>query len=451
MIKFGTDGIRFIYDNISLFVIKAVSKAIKELLKNQRFVIGNDGRNSGEDIEKVFLSSFDTSSYERVGIVPSGCVSYITKTDFDFGVMITASHNDYRYNGIKFFDCKGQKISNQLEAEIEKLANQYYVKHINDMKNLVTINEVGNYDNENESQFENKKHCQLKLINNKLVQKYCDFIKNLISFDSLKHKKIIIDCANGGASNVIKKILDNENEYHIINTYVKFNKINKFCGATDTKQLRSIVVANKAYLGVAFDGDADRIVVVNKKGEQIDGGELFSYFAKNVILNNQKVVGTVYTNLGVIKNLNNFGIEFINGGVGDKNVIVNMNKYSSNFGGEPSGHYIFKDHLNTGDGLVSFAMLLNFLGYEKIRKVKTYYEVNKSIDKNDFDFIQDKVFDSKISELEKNFKDTKIVVRESGTEPIIRINVQNAKKNKALECALIVEELVGKSLVRKTI
>ena len=451
MIKFGTDGIRFIYENISLFVIKAVAKAIKELFKNQKFVIGNDGRNSGEDIEKVFLSCFNSSSYERVGIVPSGCVAYLAKTNFDFGVMVTASHNDYRYNGIKFFDSNGQKISNELEIKIEQLANEYYDNHLSKMQNLNSVNEIVGYDNDTKSQLLSAKRYDLKLINNELVQKYCDFVKNLINYDSLKHKKIIIDCANGGASNVIKKIFNNENEYHIINTYVKFNKINKFCGATDTKHLQEVVTKNKAFLGVAFDGDADRIVIVNKKGKQVDGGELFSYFAKNVILNNQKVVGTVYTNLGVIKNLNNFGIEFINGGVGDKNVIVNMNKYGSNFGGEPSGHYIFKDYLNTGDGLISFAMLLNFLGYEKIRKVKTYYEVNKRIDKEDFDFIQDKVFDSKINEIKDSYKNTKIVVRESGTEPIIRINVQNAKKNKALECALIVEELVSNSLIRKTI
>lgn len=449
MIKFGTDGIRFIYENVSLIIIKAVGKAIKQIFKNQKFVIGNDGRNSAKDIEKVFLSCFDCSQYERIDIVPSGCVSYLTKTDFDFGVMITASHNDYRYNGIKFFDSKGQKISNELETEIEKVANQYYNEHLDNMKNLISLSEIINYDNDTESQL--IKDGDLKLINNKLVQKYCDFIKSLINYDSLKHKKIIIDCANGGASRVIKKILNNENEYHIINTYVNFNKINKFCGATDTKLLRDVVKANNAYLGIAFDGDADRIVVVNKKGKQVDGGELFTYFAKNVILNNQKVVGTVYTNLGVINDLKNFGIEFINGGVGDKNVAINMTKYESNFGGEPSGHYIFKDYLNTGDGLVSFAMLLNFLGYEKMRKVKTFYEVNKSIDKNDYSFIKDNVFDSKINELENKYKNTKIVVRESGTEPIIRINVQNAKKNKALECALIVEELVSNSLIRNTI
>ena len=447
MIKFGTDGIRFVYDKEkSLLIIKAVSLSIKNLFPNNKFVIGNDGRNSGEDIEKTFLSSFNESQYERLGIVPSGCVAFIASQGFDYGVMITASHNDYRYNGIKFFDKTGQKISNELEKYIEIVSNKIYQNlTINDTM-LLKIDTANSSNVDNESQFVNVNEIYLKQENNKLKQKYCDFIKGLLTNDHIKNKKIIIDCANGGASKIIKNILGNENEYHIINTYVKLNKINYNCGATHTDLLRKVVKANKAYLGIAFDGDADRMVVINKNGKQIDGAVLFGFFAENIELNNQQVVGTVYTNLGVINHLNRYGIKFVNGGVGDKGVINGMNKINSNFGGEPSGHYIFKDNLNTGDGLISFMKLLNLLGYEKIKRIKTFYEISKTINKDDAIFIKDKFFDYKLKELEDKFSNMKIIVRESGTEPIIRINVQCNKKNKAQECALIVEELVQNSL-----
>ena len=227
---------------------------------------------------------------------------------------------------------------------------------------------------------------------------------------------------------------------------MKLNKINENCGALHTEILKQVVVANKAYLGIAFDGDADRIVVIDRKGKQIDGGVLLDNFAREYC-NNKSVVGTIYTNLAVVNDLEKNNINFISGGVGDRSVIDKMNKLGAYFGGEPSGHYIFKNLLNTGDGLVSFAMLLNMLGKRKLQKVKLYYDSSLVVQKGDKNFIKNSNYEKEYNDMLLKYQNANIIIRESGTEPVIRINVQMKNKNKAIECSRLAEKVVINNLL----
>ena len=443
---FGTDGIRCIVNTepLTAETTLKISKTVGYLLKskksnNSRVIICKDTRLSGYLYEPLITAGFISMGMEviLVGPLPTPAVPHLMRTlRADIGVMITASHNTYEYNGIKFFNIDGFKISSKLEKEIENIVlnKKKYSKILNSKNNT-------------------GKAIRLEDASGR----YSEFLKSTLNKKvKIKKLKIVLDCGNGATYDIAPSIFwELGHNVLSINNKPNGKNINYNCGAVNVSTLRKKVVEEKADIGFAFDGDGDRLIVVDNKGNEIDGDKIIALFAKYLInrnKNNSKlpVITTVMSNLG-LENflLKNLDIKIKKTLVGDINVIEEMKKNKSILGGEQSGHIILSEFSKTGDGILAALKITEIIS--NIRKSSSsIFDLYDNFPQIKVNISYKKISDQikkKIKDLnKKNSKDKniRVLIRFSGTEPLIRLLVEGKDSKIAKQKAKILETEIRK-------
>ena len=429
---FGTDGLRGVVneklDYLRAYNVgKSLAKYIKRRNLTKNVIIGKDTRVSADMLSSAVacgLCDYGVS-VKLVGVVPTGAVSYIAnKLDVGAGVMITASHNAPNMNGIKLINNLGYKFSTIDEYEIEKYIDLKFAP--TKVKGDI---ESADY----------------------LVDKYIDFLVGDVGID-LSGYNIAIDTAFGSNYSIAERVYKKLNaNVIIINNTPSGKKINVNCGALNVRKLVEEVKLHKCDFGFAFDGDADRLVVVLSDGRVLGGDELLFVFAnylqsKNK-LNSLKVVGTIMTNSGVEKCLNNQGIGLIRTDVGDRNVIETMLRHNYSLGGESSGHICISSLNTTCDALLNSLFLLKIVKEEKVNifdvllRLKRENQTIKNIAvssefRNGFD--SNIEFKRNLDVVQKKYSGLRLVVRPSGTESVIRVMAEGNQ----IECMYAIEDIV---------
>jgi phosphoglucosamine mutase len=416
---FGTDGVRG-KANVNLTVDMAfqIGQALGAIYPKAKIVVGMDTRLSSGMLKYALCAGLAASSAHAydAGVVPTPAIAYLcSKEDFVAGVMISASHNPYYDNGIKIFNHQGMKIDDSIENTIEKV--------INKETKMILANDT-----------------EIGLIHSypQGLDHYKHFIKSIVPID-LKGLRIAVDAANGSASVSAKDVLESLNaKVLIMHDQPNGININTHCGSTHPQDLQKFVVDNACDAGLAFDGDADRLIAVDELGELVDGDKTIYicglHLKKHNALSQDTVVTTVMANLGLYKALERAGIKTQQTQVGDKYVYERMIQKDLDLGGEQSGHIIFKKHLPTGDGLLTALNLLAVMTEEN----KSLSELSKDLVIYPQTLINVRVGDKKaalnneklkkiIAELEESLgNDGRILVRPSGTEPLVRVMAEAA-------------------------
>ncbi len=416
---FGTDGVRGpANDVLDSNLAYRIGRYLGSLYRGEqgpKILIARDTRLSGQMLLAALSSGILSSGGDvyDIGISTTPSVSYlVTKKDFDFGIMISASHNPFYDNGIKVFSSEGTKISEQLELKIEE-----YIESIKDYLPLAKNNKIGR-------QF--------------FVPEYIDeYVEFILSSNEQHHDfKLLVDAANGSASIIAPKVFSKiKCSVDFIGSNPDGININLKCGSTHLETLKAGMKSGKYDLGIAFDGDADRILLVDKNGEEIDGDFILYMLAKALKskgrLKGNAVVVTIMSNMGLSKALTHEGIDVVTVGVGDKYIQAEILEKGYSLGGEQSGHIIVGDILNTGDGILSAIQILNviaefgsvektFDGFRKYPQKLVNVVVENKDAVVDFPGLKKTV---------KNHTDLldgqgRILVRKSGTEPFVRVMVE---------------------------
>ncbi|MBL4756864.1 MAG: phosphoglucosamine mutase [Rhizobiales bacterium] len=417
---FGTDGIRGVSNSdamspeLAMKVGMAVGRMFIRGSHKHRVVIGKDTRLSGYMIESALVAGFTSMGIDvfLLGPIPTPAVAMLTRSlRADMGVMISASHNKFEDNGIKLFGPKGQKLSDEMEGAIEKLLNE-------DLSNLrVAPRRIG----------------RAKRIDG-VHGRYMEFAKRTFPRNlRLDGVRIAIDCANGAAYKVAPEALwELGAEIAEIGTSPDGFNINDDCGSTSTEALCRKVHEVRADIGIALDGDADRVIIVDEKGKVVDGDQLLAVIAqswsKKDRLTANGIVATVMSNFGLQKFLEGEGMNLARTDVGDRNVVQHMREHGYNVGGEQSGHIILSDFSATGDGLVAALQLLavareeDRLVSEICNKFEPYPQILRNVRLNGGKPLENKQVKEAIDDGEAALGGTgRIVIRPSGTEPLIRV------------------------------
>ena len=430
-IFFGTDGLRgIVNEELTFDVAYKCGNALGGKNKRCKVLIGRDTRLSGSFIGLAFATGVMNAggSVVDVGVCPTAGISYLTKElGFDFGVIISASHNPAEFNGIKIVDNNGKKLGDKKEEELEKLFLREFI---------VPYDQIGTYE-----------------YNPRLVLKYEEFLSKSIS-TSLENKTIVLDCANGASFKIAPAVF-RDNKAKIIATFCKPDglNINKDCGALHVERLKKYVLKYNADMGFAFDGDSDRLIAVDEKGNVLDGDKLVYIFAMDYLakgkLNKHSVVGTRHTNMGVEQALKEKGINLIRTDIGDKYVSAALIEKDLLIGGEQSGHIIVRDKLGTGDGVLNALHLAEIVasGNKKLSEYvdfELYKQCNINVRVNDkMRIINSAELTNMRDEQERLLGDTgRIMLRVSGTEPYIRVMVETKDEKKSTEVAKLFEELI---------
>lgn len=423
---FGTDGVRGVAnkDLTNELAMKIGMAAAEILLKHagdQRptVMIGRDTRASGDMLEAALTAGFCSVGVNvlSVGVVPTPAIAYLVgKYGCEAGVMISASHNPCEYNGIKIFQSTGYKLPDSVEDEIEAI--------ILDSPDQIELKTGGNVGR--------RTYCKTA------VEDYIEHIVSVseVSFDGLN---IAIDTANGSASVCAKEIFTRLGaKCHVLSDTPNGVNINLNCGSTHMEELAEFVKANKLDLGIAFDGDADRMLAVDENGGIVDGDKVIAICATQMkqekkLAKNTAVV-TVMSNMGFFKFCEDNGIKCAKTAVGDRYVLERMLKDGYNIGGEQSGHVIFLDHATTGDGELSAVKLLETVvksgaSLAQLSKVMTVYPqvlINVPVtDEGKKKYNNDEYIISAVQEAEMELHgDGRVLVRVSGTEPLVRVMLE---------------------------
>ena len=429
---FGTDGVRCIVNQepMTAETCLKIAKTTGYLLSSnkkgkKRVIISKDTRLSGYLFEPLLTAGFISMGMDviLVGPLPTSALPMLIKSlRADMGVMITASHNTYQYNGLKFFDIKGNKIVKSLEKKIESIV--YDKAKYNKIISLT---------------YESGKAIRLE----DAKGRYSEYLKSTLEKTSkIKKIKVVLDCANGATYNVAPSIFwEIGCDVITINDNPNGKNINDNCGAVNIKELSQKVLSSKADIGFAFDGDGDRLIAVDEKGFEVDGDKLIALFTKEFIklkkLNKKTVVTTVMSNLGFEKYLtSDLGVNLIRKNVGDINVITEMQKNNYTLGGEQSGHIILGQYMNTGDGILAALKITEFLSNQNLKASKIFdlYQTYPQIKKNIY--IKEKMtkkienqINSLYSMYKREYKDLRFLIRRSGTEPLLRVLVEGKKNN----------------------
>jgi len=427
---FGTDGIRGpISSKTSPDFILKLGWAAGEVFKDQgisSFIIGKDTRISGYMLEAALQAGIISSglNVRLVGPLPTPAISYLVSTfKSQAGIVISASHNSYEDNGIKFFDDKGQKISDELELLIEqKISEPIKVVDPENLGKAARLSDASG--------------------------RYIEYCKNSLSKEiSLNNLKIVIDTANGAAYDVAPKVFRELGaEVVAISDDPNGLNINQNCGSTDLNVLKKAVLDNNADFGIAFDGDGDRLIIVDSEAKALDGDDILFLLAKfkfenQIVLGSKGVVGTDMTNKGLENALSEMGIELVRSKVGDKYVLEKLLELGWQLGGEQSGHIICLDSVATGDAIIAAIKFFEaFLTFGKplneiLGSFKKYPQILTNVEvANAESILANKKFKNSCDKVQKEISeyDGKILVRKSGTESLLRILVE-AKDSKVTE------------------
>jgi len=430
---FGTDGVRgeagtFLTASLAMKVAMAAGIYFKDSAKTNKILIGKDTRRSGYMIENAIVSGLTAVGYDviEIGPMPTPAIAFLTENmRCDAGIMISASHNSFEDNGIKFFDGHGNKFSEEIEAKIESIAR--------DEEQLNAAAVTG------------KKIGKAKRIDD-VIGRYIVQLKNSFNKSlSLQGMRIVLDTANGAGYKVGPTVLEELGAEVIVlhNKPDGFN-INEGCGALHPKDVQKAVIEYRADIGFGLDGDADRLVVIDEKGDVVDGDQLLGalglYLKKSGQLKGDGIVATVMSNQGLEDCMKENDLTLYRSNVGDKYVLEIMNQKGINFGGEQSGHVIMHDYAKTGDGLVSALQTLALVldsgkkASEVLRPFSLYPQ--KLVNLN----ISEKKPLNEIIGLEEKYKaldsaNIRYLVRYSGTENKLRILLEG-KVAKEMESAM---------------
>ena len=422
---FGTDGFRG-EANVKLTVNHAfkVGRYVGWYYGRNhkaKIVIGKDTRRSSYMFEYALVAGLTASGADAylLHVTTTPSVSYAVRTeDFDCGIMISASHNPFYDNGIKLLNGNGQKIEAEIEARIES-----YLDGVLEELPLATREDVG-------------RTIDFASGRNR-------YIGHLISIPcrDFKNIKVGLDCANGSSSAIAKSVFDAlRAKTYVINNEPDGTNINTNCGSTHIEVLQKYVVDNGLDIGFAYDGDADRCIAVDHLGNVIDGDKIMyvcgKYLKEQGRLNGNTVVTTVMSNLGLYKSLEREGIDYEQTAVGDKYVAENMMENNYSIGGEQSGHIIFSKHATTGDGILTSLMIMEVLTEKKMSlaaltaDVRIYPQLLKNVRVADKQEARENpAVVEAIQKVEQELgEDGRILVRESGTEPVIRVMVEASEE-----------------------
>ena len=403
---FGTDGIRRIANTeLSPELVYKVAKAGAYVLSKHTdhaptILIGRDTRISGSLIESAMVAGFLSygANVKILGVMPTPAVAYLTRRfKADASVVISASHNTYEFNGVKYFSNKGMKIPDELEEEIEEVMDSGKIDELTAVNDKIGVSEI----------------------RTDLLEEYVYFFRKNFEeeLENLDKENFVIavDTANGATSVVAEKVFEKLGiKHHIINNNPDGININDNCGSTHLEGLKKFVVENKCSLGVAYDGDGDRCLLVDENGNEIDGDKILAvisnYLKKKGELKKDTVVATVMSNLGLNKYTENNGLKLVQTKVGDRYVLEEMMKNGYNLGGEQSGHVILLDYNPTGDGILTSIMFIKTLLEENKKAselcniIKLYPQVlvnaKVSSDKK-YDFDKDEEIKEEIKKLEE--------------------------------------------------
>ena len=417
-IKFGTDGIRGpVESKITPEVCLRIGHAAGVVLKEmgwETVLIGKDTRVSGYMLESALQAGFIAAgvNVRLLGPLPTPGVAYLTRSlRNQFGLVISASHNNYLDNGIKLFAGTGEKISKDAEKKIEKLL-------AGDLKPVKTA-ELGKAQRFDES-----------------GDRYIEFCKSTVppdvSFESLR---VVLDCANGACYKVSPSILKELGaEVISIGTEPDGYNINHECGSTHPERAQEEVIKQRADFGIALDGDGDRVVLIDRKGNILDGDDIMyilAYANPNRTGPWSGIVGTAMSNLGFEEGVRKLGYKFKRADVGDKYVSQLLQKEGWMLGGEPSGHIICRDLVSTGDGTIAaLKVISSLLILEKdpediLSNYTTMPQVNLNVEVDNKDILSDSDIQKKIKEIESDLTVGRVLVRPSGTESKIRVMVES--------------------------
>lgn len=445
---FGTDGVRGVAGTeLTIELATKLGQAgayvlTKEKSHKPTIMVGCDTRISGGMLANALMAGICSVGANAiyVGVAPTPAIAYLTrKHKVDAGVVISASHNPMEFNGIKFFNGEGYKLSDELEDEIEALIKS-------GMKDIdfPTGAGIGKID----YRFD-------------IVDEYVEFEKETVPVD-LSGLKIVIDCAEGASSYTsVKALKDLGADLIAIHTEPDGTNINADCGSTHMDELKARVVSEKADVGIAFDGDADRMLAVDENGKMVDGDEIMAicgnYLKSKGRLAKDTIVVTVMTNLGfsIMGKEQDINIEKTK--VGDRYVLENMKENGYNLGGEQSGHVIFLDDNTTGDGLLSALHLLQVIvdtgkplsELAKVMEVLPQALVNAKVPNNKKEsYMEYSDIAEAIAELEKKFAgEGRVLIRPSGTEPLVRVMIEGKDQKVIDEEAHKLAELITKVML----
>lgn len=445
---FGTDGVRGVANKeLTVDLAYRLGQAgayvlTKENRHKPTILIGRDTRLSGEMLTAAMIAGICSvgANAVSIGVVPTPAVAYLTREyEADAGVVISASHNPVEYNGIKFFNNSGYKLSDALEEEIETIVN-------NQCSNieLPTGTEIGRV-----------------LYRNESIYDYIRYAKRQVShrFDGLK---VVIDCANGASYvSAPEALRELGAEVVIIHNEPDGTNINKACGSTHMEDLKAYVIQVGADIGFAFDGDADRCLAVDEHGRLVDGDQLMAicgnYMKEKGTLKKDTIVGTVMSNLGFTLMGQEQGINIVQTQVGDRYVLERMLEEGYNIGGEQSGHIIFLDENTTGDGLLTALHVLEVIkdtgkklsDLASIMNVLPQVLVNAKVTtEKKYAYQNNPTIVEAIESLEEKFAgEGRVLIRPSGTEPLVRVMIEGKNKAElqrdATALAGLIEELLN--------
>lgn len=422
---FGTDGVRGIANKeltpeLAFNLGKAGTFVLKKAEERPTIVIGKDTRVSGDMLENALTAGILAvgGNVIKLGVISTPAVAYLTRYyNADAGIVISASHNTFEYNGIKFFNSEGFKLDDLIEEKIEDII----ISSI-DVNSHITGDKIGKCLEASES----------------AEEIYAEHLVKTAGF-SLDGKKVVLDCANGASYRIAERV------YRMLGADVVCIgnepdgvNINDGCGSTHPEQLQKKVVAEGAYIGLAFDGDADRLIVVDEKGRVVDGDKTIAICAKMLKkrgeLCENKVTATVMSNIGFHKAMEAEGIDVDVTGVGDRYVLERMLESGCIVGGEQSGHIIFLNHTTTGDGILSSIQLVKAVLESKKTigelsdEIAIYPQVlvNARID-NDYKktYMKDPEVAAAIKAAEAKMEgEGRVLIRPSGTEPLVRVMLE---------------------------
>lgn len=441
---FGTDGVRGIANTeltatLAYNLGRAGAYVLTEGTHKPKILVAKDTRISGDMLESALVAGILSVGAEAVclDVIPTPAVAYLTrKYGADAGVMISASHNPVEYNGIKFFDDKGLKLSDELEDEIQRVIENNF-------------EDVPSPTGENLGR---------KIHEIAALEHYIDFAKDTISVD-LKGLKVALDCANGAAYEAaVKCFRELGADVYVINNTPDGTNINENCGSTHTEELMDYVVRKGCDVGFAFDGDADRCLAVDEKGNLVNGDFIMTICAKHLKelgrLKDDTLVVTVMSNLGLMIACEKEGIKTSITKVGDRYVLEEMLKSGHVLGGEQSGHVIFLDYNTTGDGLVTALQIASTIKRSKkslselakIMKDLPQVLINAKVpnDKKDI-HEKDTEIKNEIEKIEKALHGCgRVLIRPSGTEPLVRVMLEGENQEEidkmAKELGALIEQ-----------
>lgn len=443
---FGTDGVRGIANSeltpeLAFNLGKAGAYVLsKGAEKKPTFLIGMDTRISGDMLENALSAGILAVGGDviKAGVLPTPAIAHLVKHyDADAGVVISASHNPYEYNGIKFFNGEGFKLDDSIEEEIEDII----LRQI-DVNSHITHDQIG----------------KCREADDNALDIYVKFLESTADF-TLKGRKIVLDCANGAAYQAARMVYDRLGANTVtIGVSPNGTNINDGCGSTHPELLQEAVIREGAFIGLAYDGDADRLIAVDEKGRIIDGDKLICICAKMLKeegrLAKNLVTGTVMSNIGFHKYLKEMGCETRATDVGDRYVLEDMLKTGGIIGGEQSGHIIFLDKTTTGDGILSSIQLVRAVlksgknASELSDEIKIYPQVlvnAKVTNENKKRYMEDEEVVKAFDEVSAKLGDTgRLLVRPSGTEPLVRVMIEGEDTKSITEMAEELADMLSK-------